>query len=153
VNCAYCGQDVFDNRKCVGCGARLKAETEPLVTRERRDPFAYNGYIIWPLRDYLRDTVEFQFWRGDTLVETIIFSWELWRNLNPDVIAVSTDPFKYVWQLFEIAQGNKDHLVIQEQNKRLPAMFVVSRSEHPLRSWTWEEAVEEYKLQGGDILR
>ena len=156
MNCIYCGQDVFDNRKCVGCGARLKTEKEPLVTRERRDPFAYNGYIIWPLRDFSRDSITFSFWRGDTHCDDIVFSWDMWKHLNHYgelAVSMADDPMRFVWQLFEIAQGQKDILVIQEPKTTLPAMFVFGRAEHPKKSWTWEEAVEEYKMQGGDILQ
>jgi hypothetical protein len=156
VNCNYCGQDVFKDNKCLGCGARSHTK-EPLVTPERRDPFAYNGYIIWPLRDFSRDSITFSFWQGDTHCEDIAFSWEMWRSLNRygelPTVTSNDDPMRFVWQMFEIAQGRKDVLVIQEEKKVLPAMFLVCRAEHPKKSWTWEEMVEEYKMQGGDVLR
>ena len=85
--CAYCGQDTFENNRCLGCGARLKRVHDPLVREDMRmEPFAYNGYIIWPLRKYDEDTIEFQFWRGESHVESIKFTWELWRNLRPEYL-------------------------------------------------------------------
>ncbi len=81
MNCNYCGQDVFEKNKCLGCGARSKNQ-EPLVRPDMRsEPFAYNGYIIWPLRDYGRDSITFSFWQGDKHCDDIVFSWEAMKRL------------------------------------------------------------------------
>lgn len=152
--CTYCGQSRFTNDRCDGCNAALSVRKmdplgNPLEGRERQQPFAYNGYIVWPLRDWSRDQVEFHFYRGETLVEVIEFAHEHWRNLlRADL---SADPMPFVWKLFELAQGHRHVLVIQEEGRRLPAMFAITRVDHPVASLTWDALVEQYKMQGSGL--
>ena len=146
--CIYCGEAIC------GCGARSRgraSQVEP-PHQQRREPFPYNGYIVWPLVDEMMDTFEFQFWRGDTCAEVIAINRGMLRDLCGDGIATS-DPMPFIWQLFEVAQGNKGMVVIQEKNARRPAMFAITRLEQDVPRLTWDDVVEQYKMQGGDLLR
>ena len=59
MKCEYCDREVQVNKYCRGCG--WKAEPPEW---ERAEPFEYEGYIVWPLRHWLGDMIEFCFYRG-----------------------------------------------------------------------------------------
>ena len=60
MRCEYCGRhDALLKKPCLGCG-RVAEEQE----WTRAEPFEYKGYIVWPLRHYLMDMIEFCFYRG-----------------------------------------------------------------------------------------
>lgn len=57
--CVYCGREGRIGTNCRGCGAKLEP---PEWTRG--EYFEHGGYIVWPIRHYLNDLVEFCFYRG-----------------------------------------------------------------------------------------
>lgn len=62
MKCEYCGRGVKRNENCRGCGARA----EP-PEWERGEAFGYRDYVVWPLRNFLINAVDFYFYHGKHL--------------------------------------------------------------------------------------
>jgi hypothetical protein len=123
MKCEYCGTADGKGKICDKCGAVL---SEPKQENLQTGPFFYNGYVCFSLLDYMSDTVEVQFWLGRELIQRIAVSRELMRLHVPD----GGDSMSFFWDLFLIAEGEKEVLEWVEKNKKYPASFKISRSEN-----------------------
>ena len=137
--CLYCGTE-GDEKNCTGCGAPLvKDKVHERI--ERSEPFFYNGYIVWSLRDPARRMSEFYFYLGAQLVDTIMITDHLIASLN-------IDPFggvmEFIFKLFELSQGTEEVLRIQQQNIACPSAFEIRRIE-PVKL-SIEEGVRAWQL-------
>lgn len=158
IICIYCGGEHFEiadipsKGACLGCGSR-KTQTESNEQKlERRSPFSYNGLIIWPLENFANDTVEFQFYAGDRLLEKLVFSREYLRTIQNDY-GIGTDIMPMIWQLFEVANGRRDVGIIEDNSRIKPALIAFVRAEYPAHQLTWEYLVEKYKQNPQDVIR
>ena len=62
--CSYCGREwKQENGRCAYCGAQNK-----LAKLNKYDPFFYDGYIVYCVRDYSRDLFSWIYYKGITLV-------------------------------------------------------------------------------------
>ncbi len=123
MDCKYCGTSQDKSAKCIRCGAPAAEENK----ERKSEPFFYNGYIVYFIKDFARDLLKYQFWLGVTLVETIQIPIDLLRELVP----YGYDEMPVIWKLFEMAQGKDEVLKYQTMNKELPAMFEVRHIENP----------------------
>lgn len=148
IKCAYCGKESEDHiqKECKGCGATLgKPEKEKF---SRSDPFFYNGYIVYVIRDWLADTTECQFWLGRELIERICVTEPILRER----VKEWEDSMPFFWDLFLLAHGEKEVLEWTEKNNKWPASFEIRRKENPekerARSMPMSEIAIECALGG-----
>lgn len=143
MKCEYCGTDDQTGKVCNHCGAKLP-EKQGDVTM-RAEPFFYNGYIVYMLRDYSTDTVECQFWLGMELIERFSMSREFLR----ETVLEGTDSMPFFWDLFLVARGEVEVLQWKEKNTIRPALFEVRRLENPenerLRALTIRDLAMEFR--------
>jgi hypothetical protein len=125
MKCNYCGTDDRSGKTCDKCGAPLPDSS---AKADRSQPFFHNGYICYTLRDYAMDVIETQFWLGHDLIERIVLPFDFVRT-HFDM--ASTDAFDFVWDLFLLAQGEKEVLEVQEKNNKYPALFEIRHIENP----------------------
>ena len=71
MDCEYCGEQVKKETRCRGCGA-----TATLPDWERSEPFEYNGFVVYALKNYAMDAIEFCFYRGRYLEHKVIVLME-----------------------------------------------------------------------------
>jgi hypothetical protein len=124
MKCSYCGTDKQTGDRCEKCGAPISRVKES--DRWKSEPFFYNGYIVYYLREMAEDTFECQFWLGKELIERIRVS----RAVLEEHIKLYEDSISFFWDLFLLAQGEKEVLVWQEKNTKYPAMFETRRIEN-----------------------
>jgi hypothetical protein len=124
MNCQYCGTEKQSGKICDKCGAPLPERNSDF---DKSEPFFYNGYICYTLRDFGSDVIEVQFWLGRDLIERIAVSRDVVKFHVPEF--ESFMPF--FWDLFLVAHGEKEVLEYQEKNKKYPARFEVRRIENP----------------------
>jgi hypothetical protein len=124
MNCEYCGANDQKEKNCSKCGAPIPEKKQDVWKSE---PFFYNGYICYTMRDYATDTAEVQFWLGRELIERIVVPLEIVRQRVPD----GYDAMGFFWDLFLVAHGEKDVLEWKEKNDKYPASFEVRRIENP----------------------
>lgn len=124
MTCAYCGETLQpDALACSQCGAPVEKKGRT----SKGEPFLYNGYVVWPAYDYhdydsfVIDKLNYSFWLGDRLIETIKVDRHIIREMIPE----NTDPFNLIWDLFKLTQEPDEVLRIQEQNKPNPATFEI----------------------------
>jgi hypothetical protein len=116
-SCSYCSSNHFENGKCQSCGAPNSAvEIEASRDIWKGEPFAYNGFIVWPIvrgwEGIGGRSREYHFYLGDRLVEIVEFSDEIWRELFVrDSAAIQTNPMKLVWELFLVACGDEKEYI------------------------------------------
>lgn len=123
MNCEYCGSDNQKGKTCEKCGAPMPEKPE----MSKSEPFFYNGYICYRLREYATDTVEIQFWLGHELIERIVVPLDVLRARVPEYC----DTMPFFWDLFLLARGETEVLKYQELNSKFPATFEVRRIENP----------------------
>jgi hypothetical protein len=135
--CVYCGNPDLENTatKCSKCGGPVEIKQK---TEERLIPFFYEGYMIWPARDYCYDQITMYFWLGDRLVDTITLS----RMALEELVPVGNDPFQLFWELFKVSQGETEVLCIKELNSKYPATFEIRRIENSERKF-WSSISRE----------
>lgn len=122
--CSYCQQE-----KC-GCGAA--SYTEPVEDRySEGSPSFYNGYIVWSIYDRWRNTCSWYFYAGDRLVETITLAREVYDRFVPE----NTDGMSFIWDLFNVAQGEGEILRIMGMNQQRPAQFEIRLIQPPGDAW------------------
>lgn len=126
--CEFCGkeQETPGRLYCKFCGAPL-----PKIVPRKDDGYYFplNGYVVWVIADPARDTRSFYFYRGTQLVEHFEFSRPLLRERMTEYL--TTDDL--LWQLFLVAQGEKEVLTVMEQDVPYPATFEIRRIENPDR--------------------
>ncbi len=149
--CLYCGQESVVGAACPHCGASGSTVQPAAVQAERGEPFAYNGLIVWPLRDLVRDVVSYQFFLGDRLLETIEVSREVLHELAEQDPGADCMPL--IWQMFEIAHGDRDMAILEDNRRRSPALIAMTSLEYPRERLTWEAVVEQYRRAPGEALR
>ncbi len=94
-NCAYCGQAFTQDSygRCSRCGAG-KPEPEQI---EKYDPFFYDGYIVYALRDRWQEGWLFIFYQGDVLKGRVhIDHYEMMAN-----VPEGCEYMSYVMKKFE----------------------------------------------------
>lgn len=141
MKCEYCGSTGQSGECCEKCGAPLPKHEDLL---KKSEPFFYNGFICYVLRDYPCDTIEVQFWLGRDLIERIKIPQDLLRER----FAEGVDYMTFFWDLFLVAQGEKEVLEIKERNDKHPAVFEIRRIPNPERerwlSMSYQDLVQEY---------
>lgn len=66
--CSYCGKEWNEeNGTCKYCGAPNK-----LNGIVKYDPFFYDGYIVYSMRNYANRSIEFVFYKGVTLCGMVV---------------------------------------------------------------------------------
>lgn len=122
--CAYCGSDnPSTGKECARCGAKLP---ETVGATWKSEPFFYNGYIVYFLRDYARDLKEVQFWLGRDLIQRFVFSHMTWEEfINRIVGGEFNDPMPYLFDMLKLAEGEKEVLEYQAKNNKEPARFEI----------------------------
>ena len=139
--CAYCGQLTGESvcHLCGGSGEERWEKNERML-----NPFFYNGYMVW--RSWIDDfesISRYYFYLGDRLVQIIQFPQSFIYRVR-DVNDLKFDFMKFVWNLFLIAQGEKEVLEIEENVSQnmgvLPATFEIRRIEP--EKLTEEEATQ-----------
>jgi predicted amidophosphoribosyltransferase len=77
--CSYCGRAWEEHDgACAHCGAPVK-----LNGIAKYDPYFYEGYIVYSIRDWSRRTFQFIFYQGATLKGNIHISDYEIMNLPP----------------------------------------------------------------------
>lgn len=105
--CPYCISASYpDNLVCIACGGPLIAPVENEALK-RQNPFAYNGYIVWPLVDFARAVDEFHFYLGLELQGIVEISHFDLREM----VAEGTDSMPFIWELFLVGRGEKEMMV------------------------------------------
>lgn len=123
MKCEYCLSEKQSGEFCEKCGAPLSKQSGDLWKSE---PFFYNGYICYTLRDLASGTYEVQFWLGRELLQRICVPIDFVRIRVPQ----GDDAMPFFWELFIVAQGEKEVIEFQEMNKKYPARFEVRRIEN-----------------------
>lgn len=121
MKCEYCGTENLSEGDCPKCGSQIKKPDF-----EKSEPFFYNGYICYTLKDLMTDTLEVQFWLGRELIERISFS----RQFLEEFIPSHYEAMPFVWELFLLAKGEQEVVTYQEQNSKYPATFEIRRIEN-----------------------
>jgi hypothetical protein len=146
MKCQYCGNlgNTVEGEPCQTCGAPVIFKQDPI---EKGDPFFYNGYMLWPERNFWKDDRTIHFLLGDRLVETITISK---LTLN-QLVGEGQSFLPLFWDLFKVTQGEEEVLRIKELNTRYPAIFEVRRIENPekqyLASLTYDDLIKTYKKE------
>ena len=122
-SCSYCGQKSEPELVCCEhCGAPL-----PEYPREmwRSEPFPYNGYVVWGLREteFRFDQVSYYFYLGDRLVDVVMVDRDVIKSFVPEAY----DPMDFIFSLFELSQGKEEVLRVVEENTMRPATFEIRR--------------------------
>jgi hypothetical protein len=140
--CAYCGQ-LTGESICHLCGGSGDQHRE--MEKERMlNPRFYNGYIVWPSWvDDFESISRYYFYLGDRLVQIIQFPRSfIYRVKGADDF--NFDFMEFVWNLFLVAQGEKEVFEIEENMKEnmavVPATFEIRRIEP--EKLTKEEAIQ-----------
>lgn len=128
MKCEYCGTDEQTGKMCDKCGGPLPEKDRGIWKSE---PFFYNGYICYTLRESATDICEVQFWLGRELVERIRVS----REFLETRILPYEDSMSLFWDLFLVAHGEKEVLEWKERNNKYPATFEVRRIENAELEW------------------
>lgn len=126
MKCEYCGTERQSGEYCEKCGAKLPEQKTLDQHMHKSEPFFYNGYIVYYLRNYASDTYEAQFWLGMDLVERIVITYSVLSERVPE----NCDPMPFFWDLFMLAHGEKDVIEYQEKNNKYPARFEIRRIEN-----------------------
>ena len=125
MKCEYCGaEDKTGAKICDRCGAKLPERGKE---NWKSEPFYYNGFICYQLRNMEADSLETQFWMGCDLVERICLPVEFVKSRCPD----GYDIMPLFWDLFLVARGEKQVYEWQEKNAVYPARFEIRRIESP----------------------
>lgn len=128
--CAYCGMERGNAERCAHCGAPLSAEKADHT--QRYEPFFLNGYIVWPLVNLGRNTIEYQFWQGHDIIESIELNIDLLRELAIARYGEGCCIDELLWELFRVAHGEQDAIVWTERDRRYPATFRITREENEM---------------------
>jgi hypothetical protein len=93
MKCNYCGIDNEPTaKKCKGCGSKMEDSVPKMY---RSEPFYFNGYIVYVLRDFLRLQIDFQFWKGVTIIGRVEYGEDEYHRLYPaDGVDHMDDIFK-----------------------------------------------------------
>ena len=162
MNCEYCGRDEWRGTVCARCGGeRQEHTTKDRI--EKGEPFSYNGFIVWAIRKWNDFTSgswdrEFHFYLGDRLIEIISISREMWYELYPPSESANTtlaDPMKFIWELFQIAQGDEEELIQIGKNNydKKPAMFITIARQYDGEKDGWPtEKISRYNSMTWDEL-
>jgi len=138
VICNYCGQRVDDDF-CEHCGGR-NGQKKLQDEIQRGEPFYYEGYIVWALREIQSDAISYVFYRGREIVDKIRITGALLRARFID----GESEFSFIWNLFLLSQGLTD-AVVQRQSVREP-QFITIRLESEEETWAknmTNEKIEE----------
>ena len=127
MNCKYCNSAKQDGAFCLQCGAPMSSSKPIKRESWKSDPFFYNGFICYQLRDHAKDTYEVQFWLGMELQERI----EVTSDILDFNVGYGEATMPFFWNLFLLAKGEKDVIKYQELNKKFPASFEIRRIENP----------------------
>lgn len=120
--CEFCGTDKQDGNTCVRCGAKLPEA----VNVWKSEPFFYNGYIVYCLRDCIRDQREIQFWLGHDLIQHFIFTRIAWDEFITRIVGGEMcDYMPYLFDMLKLTQGEKEVMEIQAKNTKEPARFEI----------------------------
>lgn len=122
MKCEYCLTDNQSGEYCEKCGAKLPIKKDDY----KSEPFFYNGYICYAMRHYEKDSFEVQFWLGRELIQRI----DIPREIVDEQVPLYCDKMPFFWDLFLVAQGEKEVLEWQEKNTKYPARFEVRRIEN-----------------------
>jgi len=126
--CFYCGRPIGLEPECLRCSAPRKSmTTEDHSPRyERREPFWYCGFVVWPIRDYSKDVLEFEFYSGLQCVARVSMSRDFLDDLSE---GGKLDCMPYIYELALVASGeNKEFILeIEAKNNIEPAVFVCHR--------------------------
>lgn len=125
MKCDYCGTQQDKADYCKSCGAKLPEKKGNDV--QRYDPFFYNGYIVYTLKNWSTDSVEVQFWLGYEMIERFAVTQDFLRSVVPEYC----DPMPFFWELFLVACGEQECYEWKEKNTKYPATFVITRHENP----------------------
>lgn len=102
--CPYCQSINLDLApNCQMCGGPLGIAQETKNEREHEQPFAYNGYIVWPLIDYARKMYAFYFYLGIELQGVVEISDFSMRQLVPE----GNEYMPLIWEMFLTARGEQ----------------------------------------------
>ena len=151
--CLYCGNKRDKTSEyCPGCGSYRTTDIQgyDIFPYERGEPFIYNGLIVYAFKNLLSNLCEFQFYAGDRLLERIEIERDFMLALREQDSGQSVMPL--VWQLFEIAHGDRDLGLIEDNSRRVPALIIYTRIEYPKELLTWENLVEEYRKNPDDVI-
>ena len=163
MNCEYCGQDEWRGSICARCGGK-RGDHATKDRIEKGEPFPYNGFIVWPIRKWNDFTSgswdrEFHFYLGDRLIEIISISKEMWQELYPPSVPAAaytiSEPMKFVWELFRVAQGDKEELIQVGKNNydKKPAMFITIARRYDGEKDGWPtEKISRYESMTWDEL-
>lgn len=148
MKCEYCGTDEKSGEKCSKCGAKLPVKINSEASA-KSEPFFYNGYIIYLLRDCASDALEAQFWLGLELIQRISVSREVIRLHVPE----GEDIMPFFWDLFCLADNKIDVIEYQEKNTKYPAKFLITRHENEEISRLRNLSLREIALEAAHVAR
>ncbi len=141
--CNYCSQEIC------GCGANEMAE--PVKEKLEYGFYQfYNGYIVWSICNIMYDTVTFYFYLGRNLVDII----QIGRHLLEERLEIGQSEMPFVWQLFELSQGNKDIYIEipPESEYKITYEYINQKPDgcaQPLNSSRVNRALAELVMQKG----
>lgn len=128
--CPYCqAGNGAEAPTCHACGAPLGNSDAP-VMREKSEPFAYNGYIVWPLNDYARRAIEFYFYLGTELQGIVDVPLERLEQVVPE----GENFMPFVWDLFLLGRGELETLVYEAE----PFRYTITCTERPVIYGFWQ---------------
>lgn len=94
--CAYCR-----NTKQAGCGCGAKDFSED-NSHIWRHLYAYDGFVVWQIKDSLYDGITFMFYLGETLIEEVRVGARELYEVEP-----GTDPTYLAYEEMERRQAEK----------------------------------------------
>lgn len=111
--CEYCRIE-NDGLYCLACGAPLPDKRLVENRFQKSDPFAYNGYIVWVIKDLMYRKYEIYFYRGIELIDVI----EVYERAMREMVPEYCDAMPFIWDLFCLSQGMDKMIEIKTPDRK-----------------------------------
>lgn len=112
--CSYCQREKEEGDQCRGCGSEIFGKPKQQSDTWRRQPFSYNGYMVFIERDDFSTTYTFHFYLGRELIETIVAD----RQGLVDLAENEWEIMPVAWKLFCMAQNGAKAKIVRKEEAR-----------------------------------
>lgn len=112
--CLYCEREKEEGDQCRGCGSEVFGKPKQQSDTWRRQPFSYNGYMVFIERDDFEMIYTIHFYEGRDLIETIVAD-------RYSLLALAEDEYTImpvVWKLFCMAQNGAKAEIVRKEEAR-----------------------------------
>lgn len=111
--CSYCQREKQGD-KCRGCDSEIFEKPKQQSDTGRRQPFSYNGYMVFIERDDFSTIYTVHFYLGRELIETIVADRYSLLNLAENEWEI----MPVIWKLFCMAQNGTKAKIVQKDEAR-----------------------------------